>query len=50
MINQMIGRKLLLRYDPDHPEVWFIPDELIDGYEIEQKIGSHIIHDYSPSD
>ena len=27
MIAQMIGRKLLLRYDPVHPEGWFIPDE-----------------------
>jgi Protein of unknown function (DUF3592) len=50
MIDQMIGRKLLLRYDPDHPEVWFIPDELINGYEVEQKISSHAIHDYSPND
>jgi hypothetical protein len=50
MIDQMIGRKLLLRYNPDHPQLWFIPDESIDGYEVEQKIGSHIIHDYSPND
>jgi hypothetical protein len=50
MIDQMIGRKLLVRCDPDHPEMWFIPDELIDGYEVEQKIGSQIIHDYSPND
>jgi len=48
MVAQMIGRKLLLRYDPDHPELWFIPDKLIDGYKVEQKIGSHVIHDYSP--
>jgi hypothetical protein len=50
MIDQMIGRKLLLRYDPDHPAAWFIPDEFIDGYKVEQKIGSHVIHDYSPND
>ena len=48
MIDQMIGRKLLLRYDPDHPSMWFIPDEFIDGCKVEQKIGSHVIHDYSP--
>jgi Protein of unknown function (DUF3592) len=50
MIDQMIGRKILLRYDPDRPEVWFIPDESIDGYKVEQKIGSHVIRDYSPND
>jgi hypothetical protein len=50
MIDQMIGRKILLRYNPDHPEIWFIPDECIDGYKVEQKIGSHVIHDYCPTD
>jgi|HubBroStandDraft_1064217.scaffolds.fasta_scaffold32876_2 hypothetical protein len=50
MIDEMIGRKLLLRYDPDHPADWFIPDEFIDGYKVEQKIGSHVIHDYSPNE
>ncbi len=50
MIDRMIGRKLLLRYNPDHPEVWFIPDESIDGYKVEQKISSHVVHDYSPND
>ena len=50
MIAQMIGRKLLLRYDPCHPAAWFIPDGFIDGYKVEQKIGSHVIHDYSPND
>jgi len=50
MIAQMIGRKLLLRYDPCHPAAWFIPDGFIDGYKVEQKIGSHVTHDYSPND
>lgn len=49
MIDKMIGRKLLLRYNPDRPETWFIPEELIDGYKVEQKMGSHVIHDYSPN-
>ncbi len=48
MIDRMVGRKLLVRYNPDHPDVWFIPVELIDGYKVEQKIGPHVIHDYSP--
>lgn len=44
MIEHMIGRKIQLRYDPDNPEVWFIPDEFIDGYRVEQKIGTHAIY------
>jgi hypothetical protein len=50
LIDHMIGCKLPLRYDPNYPEMWFIPDEFIDGYKVEQKIGSHVIHDYSPND
>lgn len=49
IIDQMSGRKLLVRYQPAHPEVWFIPDEFIDGLKVEQKIGSHVIHDYYPN-
>lgn len=49
MIGQMIGRRLLLRYDPERPAAWFIPDESIDGYKVEQKLSSHVIHDYSPN-
>ena len=48
IIHRMSGRKLLVRYQPDHPEVWFIPDEFIDGLKVEQKIGSHVVHDYYP--
>jgi hypothetical protein len=50
LIARMIGRKVLVRYDPNQPEVWFIPDKLMDGYAVEQKRGPHVIHDYSPSD
>ncbi len=50
MIDRMIRRKLFLRHDPNHPEVWFIPDEFIDGYKVEQKISSHVIHDFSPNE
>ncbi len=50
MIDQMIGRRILVRHDPDHPEKWFIPDEHMGGYKVEQRIGSHVIHDYAPND
>jgi len=50
MIDKMIGRKLLVRYDPQRPELWFIPDKVIEGYGVEQNLGSHVIHDYSPKE
>jgi hypothetical protein len=50
MIDQMIVRKLLLRYNTEHPAEWFMPDEFSDGYKVEQMIGSHFMHDYSPND
>jgi hypothetical protein len=50
LIGSMIGRKFLVRYDPHRPEVWFIPDKFMDGYPVEQKLGPHLIHDYSPRD
>lgn len=49
IIDRLSGRKLLVRYQPAHPGVWFIPDEFIDGLKVEQKIGSHVIHDYYPN-
>jgi hypothetical protein len=50
IIDRMRGRNLLLRYQPDHPDVWFIPDEFIDGLKVQQNIGSHVIHDYRPNE
>jgi hypothetical protein len=49
LTNRMIGHKLVVCYDPTHPDRWLIPDELIDGYRIEQKMGPHLIGFY-PSD
>ena len=46
----MIGRRLLLRYQPEHPEVRFIPEEFIDGLQVQQNIGSHVIHNYRPNE
>jgi hypothetical protein len=49
LIDRMIGRKLVVCYDPVHPDRWLIPDEMIDGYKVEQKLGPHLIGHY-PSD
>lgn len=43
LTGRMIGHKLAVCYDPTHPDQWLIPDEMIDGYKIEQKIGPHLI-------
>jgi Protein of unknown function (DUF3592) len=45
-IDRMIGRKLQVRYDPRCPEVWFIPDKVIEGCKVEQKMGPHVIGFY----
>jgi len=50
MIEGMIGRKLLLRYNPRQPDAWFIPEERIDGCKVAQRIGSQMIHRYYPRD
>ena len=49
LINRMIGRKLVVCYDPAHPERWLIPDKMIDGYRVEQKMGPHLL-DFYPRD
>jgi len=42
IIDRMIGRKLQVRYDPSRPEVWFIPDKVIEGCKVEQRMGPHV--------
>jgi Protein of unknown function (DUF3592) len=48
LLREMSGRKLLVRYDPQRPEVWFIPDEFINGCKVEQEVGVHVVHDFYP--
>jgi hypothetical protein len=43
LIDRMIGRKLQVRYDPRRPEVWFIPNKVIEGCKVEQKMNPHFI-------
>jgi hypothetical protein len=50
LMDRLMGRKLLLRYNPEAPEMWLIPDDFIDGWKVQQKIGAHLLHDYSPHD
>jgi hypothetical protein len=46
IIERMMGRKLQVRYDPSRPEVWFIPDKMIEGCKVEQRMGPHVIGFY----
>jgi hypothetical protein len=47
LIGRMIGRKMQVRYDPKDAAVWFIPDELIEGCKVEQKISRNLVN-YPP--
>jgi hypothetical protein len=49
LINRMIGRNLVVCHDPADPGRWLIPDEMIDGYKVEQKMSPRIVG-YYPSD
>jgi len=44
--STLVGRKLPVRYNPAHPEIWYLPDELIEGCKVEQKMGPHLIGFY----
>ena len=43
LIGRIIGRKLVVCYDPAHPDRWLIRDETMDGYKVEQKMGPHLV-------
>lgn len=47
ILTTLLGRKLRIHYDPRRPTEWYIPDEVIEGCKVEQKIGVHVV-DYSP--
>src|SRR5579863_4750082 len=46
LMARMIGHKLQIRYDPRHPQVWYVTDTLIEGCKVEQKIGPHLVGFY----
>jgi hypothetical protein len=41
LIDRMIGRKIQVRCDPRRPEVWFIPEKVIEGCKVAQRMGPH---------
>ena len=38
LVKKLANQKLSVHYDPKHPEIHFIPNNTIEGCEIEQKI------------
>jgi hypothetical protein len=38
-MERLIGSKVTVQYSPQHPEQWFVADELIEGCKIQQKRG-----------
>lgn len=43
LIRRMIGRKIQIRCNTSSPDMWFIPDEHIEGCKVEQKLGPHLV-------
>ena len=44
--DTLVNRKLPVRYDPDHPENWYIPLDRFDNCVLEQKMRPHLIRLY----
>lgn len=47
VIERLRGQHLHVRYNPEHAEEWFIPDEYIEGSRVEQRLSPDMI-DYEP--
>ena len=46
LVKDMIGRRLSVNYDPENPSNFFIPDEIIEGCEIYQRINDGLDRPY----
>lgn len=42
LMTKMVGRRLTVQYDPDHPSTCYIPGETLENCRIEQNIGSQV--------
>lgn len=43
LIDGITGRKVQIRYNSSRPEIWYMPNEHIEGCRVEQKLGPHVI-------
>jgi hypothetical protein len=46
IIPRMIGKKINVLYNPERPEEWLVPDEMISGWRVEQKPAPHLMEIY----
>lgn len=46
LLDRMIGYRLQVHYDPRHPQVWYVPEKIIEGCKVEQKMGPHVFRFY----
>ena len=49
LIERMIGRKVQVKYDPVHPEKWFVANKLVEGCRVQQKFSRDFIN-FPPRD
>ena len=40
--ERMVGQKLVVCYDPNRPERWFLPGTLIEGCRVQQPMGPYL--------
>ncbi len=50
LAKKMVRREIEIQYDPKRPSAWYIPDKRIEGYEVEQKMSSHLMESLYPKD
>ena len=46
ILARMTNRVLPVCYNPEHPEKWLLPEQMIEGYKVEQKMGPHMLRFY----
>lgn len=44
IVEKLIGQTLEISYEPGRPQNSFIPNDLIEGCKVEQKIGPHVVY------
>lgn len=42
LVKRLVDRKLRVQYNPRRPSMYFIPDSMIEGCEVKQKLDPHL--------
>jgi hypothetical protein len=48
--GRMIDHRFEVQYNPRRPSAWYIPDKMMEGYEVEQRGSQHLHWKLDPSD